>query len=170
MLPVAPVPLSRPWYRQRWPWLLMAGPAIVVVAGFWTLWLAVSSDDGLVADDYYKRGLLINRQLAKSDLGAARGAIATVHGDGRVEIRLTGAGVDEAPATLRARFVHPTRAGFDRTVLLNRAPDGTYGGTIEPITTGRWLLTVESDTWRLPTVEAATPLRDVRLGIEADAR
>ena len=29
----------------------MAGPAIVVVAGFATLWLAASTDDGVIADD-----------------------------------------------------------------------------------------------------------------------
>ncbi|MEQ1516273.1 MAG: FixH family protein, partial [Usitatibacteraceae bacterium] len=40
--------LPEPWYRQRWPWLLMAGPAIVVVAGFVTLALAIQSSDGLV--------------------------------------------------------------------------------------------------------------------------
>ena len=31
--PRTPAP---PWYRQRWPWLLMAGPAIVVVASMYT--------------------------------------------------------------------------------------------------------------------------------------
>ncbi len=44
--PVTP----KPWYREPWPWLLMAGPAIVVVAGFLTLGFAIQSADGLVAD------------------------------------------------------------------------------------------------------------------------
>src|SRR5438445_13811443 len=44
-----------PWYRQRWPWLLFARPAIVVVASFATLWLAASSDDGVIADDCLRR-------------------------------------------------------------------------------------------------------------------
>lgn len=39
-----------PWYRHRWPWLLMAGPAVVVVAGVFTAWLAISRADALVAD------------------------------------------------------------------------------------------------------------------------
>src|SRR4051812_31343236 len=43
----------RPWYREPWPWLLMSGPAIVVVAGCLTAGIAWKSDDGLVADDYY---------------------------------------------------------------------------------------------------------------------
>ena len=52
-----------PWYRHPWPWLLMAGPAIVVVAGFLTLGFAIQSFDGLVADDYYKEGKAINMTL-----------------------------------------------------------------------------------------------------------
>lgn len=33
------------WWRQPMVWLVMAGPALVVVAGFWTLWLAISHPD-----------------------------------------------------------------------------------------------------------------------------
>ena len=54
-----------PWYREPWPWLLMAGPALVVVAGLTTAWIAVTHEDGLVADDYYKRGLAINQELRR---------------------------------------------------------------------------------------------------------
>ena len=41
----------RPWYREPWPWILMAGPAIVVVASFITLWLAVTGADPVIADN-----------------------------------------------------------------------------------------------------------------------
>jgi hypothetical protein len=39
-----------PWYRHRWPWLLMLGPAIVVVAGIATAAIAVATADTLVSD------------------------------------------------------------------------------------------------------------------------
>jgi uncharacterized protein len=52
------------WYREPWPWILMAGPAIVVVAGIYTAFLAVTTNDGLVAEDYYRRGVEINRRLS----------------------------------------------------------------------------------------------------------
>ena len=58
---------NQPWYKDRWPWILIAGPATVVVAGFITLWMAVVSDDGLVTDDYYKQGLAINQTLARAN-------------------------------------------------------------------------------------------------------
>jgi len=43
-------PEPQPWYRHPWPWILMAGPAIVVVAGLVTAFLAVTTFDGLVAE------------------------------------------------------------------------------------------------------------------------
>ncbi|MCC7269385.1 MAG: FixH family protein, partial [Rhodocyclaceae bacterium] len=64
-------PDKRPWYAHRWPWLLMAGPAVVVVAGIVTAWIAATTSDGLVADDYYKQGLAINQRLARQDAAAA---------------------------------------------------------------------------------------------------
>jgi hypothetical protein len=48
---------KKPWYKEPWPWILMAGPVIVIVAGVITAWLAVISNDGLVSDDYYKQGM-----------------------------------------------------------------------------------------------------------------
>ena len=41
---------SLPWYRHRWPWLLMSGPAIVVVAGIATTVIAVRTNDPMVAN------------------------------------------------------------------------------------------------------------------------
>jgi hypothetical protein len=40
-----------PWYRQFWPWFIIALPAAVVVASFFTLWLAISNPDHLVLDE-----------------------------------------------------------------------------------------------------------------------
>jgi len=47
-----PVPgPDTPWYRQFWPWFIIALPASVVVASFVTLWLAISNPDHLVIED-----------------------------------------------------------------------------------------------------------------------
>ena len=58
-----PAPVAKPWWRFGHVWLLIAGPAVVVVAGFVTLWLAVRQPDPVVAEDYYRRGVEINRTL-----------------------------------------------------------------------------------------------------------
>lgn len=40
-----------PWYKQFWPWFIIALPASVVIASFFTLWLAISNPDQLVLDE-----------------------------------------------------------------------------------------------------------------------
>jgi hypothetical protein len=56
---------SAPWWKHGHVWLLISGPAAVVVAGLLTAWIAVASPDPLVAEDYYRQGLEINKQLAR---------------------------------------------------------------------------------------------------------
>lgn len=58
-LPVVP----QPWWKFGHVWLVIAGPAVVVVAGFITLYLAVSSPDPVVTPDYYRQGIEINKTL-----------------------------------------------------------------------------------------------------------
>lgn len=54
---------AKPWWRHGLVWLVIAGPAIVIVAGFITLALALRTPDPLVAEDYYRRGIEINKTL-----------------------------------------------------------------------------------------------------------
>ncbi|NDZ18450.1 nitrogen fixation protein FixH [Variovorax sp. WS11] len=48
--------------------MVMAGPAVVVVASFVTLWLALRTPDPVVEADYYRRGIEINKALADKKL------------------------------------------------------------------------------------------------------
>jgi uncharacterized protein len=169
MMNAAPFVAPNPWYRQPWPWLLMAGPAIVVVAGFVTLGLAIQSADGLVADDYYKQGKAINMTLTRDARAQALGYRARLDltADGRLALSFVAA----APAmnTLRLLLHHPTRAGFDREILLARTADGSYTAAMPRIDVSRWHMTLEDDsrTWRL-TGDAAAGERRVELGGKTD--
>jgi len=40
---------SGPWYREPWPWIIAAGPAVVVVAGLVTWWIAASTADVVIS-------------------------------------------------------------------------------------------------------------------------
>jgi hypothetical protein len=159
------VPPVTPWYRHRWPWLLMLGPGVVVVAGFVTLWLALRSDDGVVADDHYKRGLAINQTLARAARGAELGLAASVDvsPDGRATVALHGRG--DLPPVVRLRLVHPTRAGLDQSAELVLGPDGRYAGRLDKVQPGRWLVIVETAEWRVGAVEASGP--PVRVDLSA---
>ena len=70
---ITPAPL--PWWRHAHVWLLIAGPAAVVVAGLVTAWIAARGQDPVVAQDYYRRGLEMNKTLAreKASLPALQG-------------------------------------------------------------------------------------------------
>jgi hypothetical protein len=55
--------VSLPWWKFGYVWLVISGPAVVVVAGFVTLYLAITRPDPLVAQDYYRQGIEINKAL-----------------------------------------------------------------------------------------------------------
>ena len=58
-----------PWYKQFWPWFIIALPASVVVASFYTLWLAISHPDPLVIeqDDYQHLNSGLRAQASQSE-------------------------------------------------------------------------------------------------------
>ena len=157
---------AAPWYRHRWPWILMAGPAFVVVGGMYLMWLAASTSDGLVADDYYKRGMAINRMLARNEYSARAGMTADVRIDASGAVRVVVARTDNVAETagdLRLRIVHPTRAGQDRETSLVRDASGAFVGHVDPAGEGRRYVVVGTDAWRLTGVATLGRATDVRL-------
>ena len=145
---VNPEPL--PWYREPWPWLLMAGPAIVVIAGIYTMALAIRSDDGLVAEDYYRRGLAINQVLAREELARVQNIAALVDFAGS-KVRIVMSADTVLPPTLRLRIVHPTRAGEDRDLLLVAQGGSIYTGDWPSLSheARRLILEDPAGTWRI---------------------
>ena len=145
-------PQPRPWYREPWPWLLMAAPAASVVMGVVMVVVGLRSEDGLVVDDYYKRGLEINQVLDREARAAALGleaALAFSAGRDRLRVTLSGRTAAGDGATLR--LVHPTRSGQDQIVVLAAGAGGQLEGVLRPPSAGAWHLVLEGDRggWRL---------------------
>ena len=143
---------AKPWYREPWPWLLMAGPFTVIVAAMITLWLAIESNDGLVADDYYKRGLAINQTLSRERLALERHYRAhVIFSDDARRVRVMLSGDGELPAAVRLRLAHPTRAGMDELVALRARAPGWFEAQLAAPVQGRRLIVLEdvARTWRL---------------------
>lgn len=142
----------KPWYREPWPWLLMLAPLAAVLMGIVMVVLATHSKDGLVADDYYKQGLAINRILDRERHAAAlhvSGVLEFSADRTRVRLLLGQEGV--APAALLLTLVHPTLAGRDQRVTLVRTAPGEFSGALRAPSAGRWLVTLEDDdqSWRV---------------------
>jgi len=138
----------KPWYRELWPWLLISGPAAVIVAGAATMWIAFASADGLVAEDYYKQGLAINQRLAKEDEARRRGISASVRlTPDLLHVELKG----EAPPALFVHLAHATRAGHDLRLRLSPVAPGTYEAGLSDLPRGHWRIVIEDPrgAWRI---------------------
>lgn len=147
-------PASKPWYREPWPWFLMSLPATAVIAGLTTVWIAVTSYDGLVVGDYYKAGLAINQTLARDDTARAMGLAATLQtGDGSLTLSLAGR-MTSMPAKVTLSLAHPTHQGRDHLLTLHHAGAGHYRATLPDMPAGKWQAQLVDDrsTWRLSGV------------------
>lgn len=146
---------SRAWYREPWPWLIVSIPAASIVLGVVMFALAGRTNDGLVADDYYKQGLGINRVLGREARARELGLRASLSFNAeRSVVRLVLQGSSAPPATVMLRLAHPTRAGEDQTVMLTNLGGGMYEGSLAPPVRGRWHVMLEdaSGQWRLAGV------------------
>lgn len=138
---------SRDARRDRFPWLLAAGPAIVVVASFATLALALTHDDALVATNYYKLGLTINRTLAAEPMHVAEGgATMTIAGDGQVHVRLTGM----APTSLALSVHAPAHRGPVAPLPLMHASQNEWTGMLRDTAPGRNIVVLVAPGWQFP--------------------
>jgi uncharacterized protein len=140
--------VSAPWYRQLWPWLLISGPAAVLVAGAVTTWIAFASADGLVAEDYYKQGMAVNRVLAREERAAQLGLSADLQlTREKIVVRLHGA----APEALFVQLAHATRAGHDQRLRLAPVRPGVYEAELPELPAGHWHIVVEDPraSWRI---------------------
>lgn len=159
--------MQLPWYRHRWPWLLAAGPLTVIVAGAITTWLAASGNTALVADDYYKQGLSINRVIERERVAQELGIGSTVSSasDGpastRLSVRLQVREGVATPARLRVRLIHPTRSELDRELLLD-GRSGLFEGSIHALQQTHWKLVIEDEarSWRINDTLAVEANRD----------
>jgi len=156
--------MAKPWYREPWPWFLMALPAAAVVGGIVTAVIAFRGADGVVAADYYKRGLAINEELSRSRLAASLGVeaefrIGGIEPGDFVAVRLVAEQPLPPEAALRVRLVHPGRSGADRSAVLARVGTNDGGRSVEyagswgeaaPVTGHpAWQVVIETAQWRL---------------------
>ena len=54
---------TKAWWRYGYVCFLIAGPLMVIIAGVITAYIAVSSPDPVIDQDYYQHGLDINKTL-----------------------------------------------------------------------------------------------------------
>lgn len=141
---------SKPWFKEPWPWLLAIMPLTAVIAGSFTAWFAVTSDDGLVVDDYYKQGKAINQTKERDHRALLLGIRAQLQPQGgTLRMQLDGR-MPTPPGQLTLKIMHPTRSGDDHDVKLDW--DGSaYSGQLPKLAGAHYRvqLTPEYGDWRL---------------------
>jgi len=144
---------ASPWYAHRWPWLLMLGPMLVILAGSYTIWLAFSRQDALVVDDYYKQGKAINQDLRRDRAAAKLGMTAKIRfvpASGRligVVANMHGA----QQGSVRLQLVHSTQPEKDLHLQADLNRKGEFSVTLPILEKARWQVLIENDRreWRL---------------------
>lgn len=157
----------QPWYRQPWPWFLIALPATAVVGSIATAVLAIRTSDEVVATDYYKRGLAINQQLVRRDRAAAIGLkvqleTAGLHAGDPVTLKLAAKQPIPPEAVVRLAVGREGTSEMDPNTVLARTGQSDDGR--EATFSGAWRedlldaksgkmreVVVESSTWRVET-------------------
>jgi hypothetical protein len=139
---------SLPWYRVPTAWLVFSLPLVSVIVGFVMLGFAIASYDGLVVDDYYRRGKEINLDLARDRLAAAQKMSASLQWGARevsVDLRSTSA----LPAQLELQLLYATREGHDARLPLMRTDGNRYRATLAELPPGRYYVQIAAEGWRL---------------------
>lgn len=143
--------MNRPWYKEFWPWFLIAVPIVTLIMGGVLLKLAISTEDSLVVDDYYKEGKAINATLDKEALARKRNITTDLTIDnGSIALKFH-SGIPQEGNALKLSFYHVTLEERDISILLSRDASGIYRGFIEQNMDGKWRvsLTPFDESWKI---------------------
>ena len=143
--------MTQPWYRQFWPWFIIALPAAAVIASISTGIIASKDGVNLVAEDYYKQGKEINQDLSKFRRSEALNIhIALEVNDKELTLKPLSGEIAPGQALYLSLF-HPTLAGLDSDHLLTADGKGVYRLMLDKPLTGKWHIRVDAfnHEWRL---------------------
>ena len=156
---------TKPWYKQLWPWILIAIPVVTALKAVHTIVVMQQHSPDLVVDDYYKAGRAINMQLAKYREAALRNLDAHVLVAGnRAVVRFAENTVLDG--TVHLDFYHPTLAERDFALDAERSGELLYVANLPITPSGKWQLVVSdaSKEWKLRATLELPAANENKLG------
>lgn len=127
--------------RGAWPlWILAAFFAVIFTANIALVYMANTSWTGLSTEDAYEKGRLYNQKIATGDRQRQLGwqGRAQLQG-GRLELVLTTkTGTLLRGAKVEVLMRRPIHEGFDFSLTMAEAADGTYFTNLEVPLPGLW--------------------------------
>ncbi|MFQ2279826.1 FixH family protein [Aeromonas hydrophila] len=151
--------MSQPWYRQFWPWFIIALPTAAVIGSISTAIIASKDGVNLVAEDYYKQGKEINQDLSKFDRSEALNIHIALEVNGNELTLKPLSGDIPAGQALYLSLFHPTLTGMDSEHMVTADGNGVYRLLLDKPLTGKWHVRVDAfnHEWRLQeTVQLPT--------------
>ncbi|BEV71497.1 MULTISPECIES: FixH family protein [unclassified Paludibacterium] len=137
--------MSAPWYKHRWPWLLIAIPFSSVCVGSYFIYIATHGTDPMVQEQYYAAGQSINSLIEAGKTAEKMGLLGQLtFADNSVTLVLQRKVNEPLPPVLTLQLSHPTIASLDQTVNLVVGPDGRYSAALQPSQASRWDLTLSA--------------------------
>ena len=158
---------ERPWYEHRWPWFLMLGPFLVMLAGSYTGWLAFSRQDALVVGDYYKQGKAINQDLRRDRVASSLGLGTTLRydaGSATLNGVMSRQGQPLAGPVL-LHLAHATLPEKDIKLAVLADAEGRFSAPLPMFERSRWQVMVENEQreWRLEALWIWPAQRNIEL-------
>ena len=159
---------KKPWYKQFWPWFLIAIPGSSVVTGIIMVTVAFTGQDTLVRDNWYKEGMTVNQRMEKRNRAEQAGIKAFITFDSAeniVTLRLSNLDATTDPG-LTLELVHPTLAQRDVRAELFKTPDNRYFAKLNNTPSGLYyaLLSSSQGDWEIESkVNFSNTLNDFEL-------
>ena len=61
--PISHQAAQRPWWKEFYVWMVIAGPVSVVIACAVTAFYILQGPDALVSEDYYREGIALGQEV-----------------------------------------------------------------------------------------------------------
>jgi hypothetical protein len=137
--------LIEPWYKQFWPWFLIALPGTVVIASISMFFVALNTADSLVIDNYYREGLNVNTTLEQDTLASElklRAKISIDSSNGEVRVTLDNISVDDETKKipLQLELLHAKNQAEDIKLILQPTPQGDWLANLPTALIGQWYI------------------------------
>jgi hypothetical protein len=142
--------MKNSWYKEPWAWFIFTLPAIAVVAGITTYFIANHNPDPLVVGDYYKKGKAINFELSKMKHAQKLG----IKFDFKLfndELVIKPSGIEKIFPKLNVNFYHPTLEAQDFHLTLTPDGNGYFRHYFDQKIQGKWQVTITpfEDHWKI---------------------
>jgi len=133
---------------NRWLAAIIASLAVVFIVNSAFLYVAVATDDGLVDEDYYRKGLFYDRGLEGEkalgwDIGLSFAPGKAAGAPARISVEIKKAGDAVTGASVAVVLKRPASGGYD-TALSLLPEAGAYTGEIGLPLEGLWDIEVKA--------------------------